>query len=86
MHVVTWEGGSVNKEHAGERKRTVTVVVGTATVELMERLNTRLAEASPAAQRQGLAGLAGAALDFALATWRQQNLGEGTGERWNHYD
>ena len=76
----------MNKEHAGERKRTVTVVVGTATVELMERLNNRLAEVWPAGQRQGLVGLAGAALDFALATWRQENLGEGKGEHWNHYD
>lgn len=71
---------------AGERKRTVTVVVGPKTVELMERLNNAIGGLVPGAQRQGAVGLAGACIDVALKQLQKEWLPEDKTGHWSHYD
>lgn len=73
-------------KNAGERKRTVTIVVGPATIELMDRLNAILAERLPWTSGQSLTGLAGAALNACLSEWRAAELNDGPKKRWSHFD
>lgn len=75
----------MTKTNAGELKRTVTVVVGPRTVELMEELNTCLATMT-GQEKQSLTDLAGAALNLALTAWRRAFLKEGLRVIVSHWD
>jgi hypothetical protein len=75
----------MNETKAGERKRTVTVVVGPLTVRLMERLNARMTELV-GCEDQGLTGLTGAALNECLSSWRFVHLADGERQPWSHWD
>lgn len=73
------------KTTGGDRKRTVTVVVGPATASTMEALNKHLAGMT-GQQTQSLTDLVGACLNRALTDWRREFLNEGLKAEVNHYD
>jgi len=73
------------KTQAGERKRTVTVIVGPFTVSLMEDLNKHLAGMT-GQQVQSFTDLAGACLNHSLNEWRRVYLDEGLKADVNHFD
>lgn len=73
-------------QNAGERKRTVTVVVGPKTEDLMNRLNAVLGERVPWKETQQLTGLAGAALNHALTEWAKLEWPEETTLPVSHFD
>jgi hypothetical protein len=75
----------MSKTQAGERTRTVTVVVGPNTVKVMEDVNRHVADMT-GQQLQTLTDLAGACLNRALTLWRRELLNEGLKVAVSHWD
>jgi hypothetical protein len=75
----------MTKNTAGERKRTVTVVLGPKTEALMNLLVVHYVASMPGYE-QTITRMTGAALNEALTSWRKDLLGYTGEDRINHFD
>lgn len=71
-------------KHAGERKRTVTVIVGPETICLLDKVQEALEERIPGA-RWSYTEIVGMAVNFGLADLRRKLVSEDGPDSEDHY-
>ena len=71
-------------KHAGERKRTVTVIVGPETLVLLDKVHVGLEKRIPG-ERWSYTDLVGMALNFGLADLRRKLVSEDGPDSEDHF-